>query len=583
MNIMNLIPQKEYERLKNKNQPKQPDSKLSNRSENIINSTGRMQNACISQLNQTKVEHGGKQTIINNCKQNENDDDDDGASNIDTKIKFPEDDTFDNIGSDKVDIGKQTSKDESINNSGDDQITDTAHSNLNDNARDSNANNMDSEREDDVISSNIENDVISSNIGNDIDNLTGDKLPDNLDYNGENLSPITETEENTPALGIGAQKSGSDQPNDDNIEKAPVEDGSEELNKELELTSSEGDSRVANNDDATIQDKMLPPASSSSLDDKYEIWRDRNQYKADSEIWQNDDESEEGSDSDSNGKTDVITRTAPYRYARNPYFKMKSKSKKPSVVITRRSTPYSKMRTATTGGFKKTNTIVSAHSKDNFRTPIQTISIPSHDHTMEKTVNDHIGYSGNDANQVKIQGQTRSKKFVKKRKKITAVTPAAAESENKREIEEMLQKEIEAARRDIEETTLDEEDVTNQKEKKASRKRTVNDWLPAKVQGRVSVKEKLKTRSQNFREKMRDDQLDKRRNSKVKVSTQYDNIPAIADIESLSRKRGAKFSKQVGENAANKIIDDLLDPKRPKLRPQTPRISNYTIWNQQRK
>lgn len=590
MNIMKLIPQKEYERMKEKNSP------ISTKRAAQIN-PNEEKNTCINQLNQTKVEDGGRQTIINTCKK---DDDGRDAPDFNTKVDFPDDNTFDNIDRSKPSLES-----------------------------DDDAKSISQIKERDLDDKNTSADEVIANI----DNLTGNKLADNLDYEVD--SPEIAEGKKTP-LPYDMSREGEEG-------NSPDDKGQDIRDDKTELEKKENDEPNLNNipntqDEEKQSAKILPSTTSPNLDEKYEVWKDRNQYNYDSELWQNENDDNKTkqslTDDPENEKDDIDDEDdREYKNPRNPKLRLSPQRKKPEV-IKKRTTPYSRTRKTATGGLKKTRSLVSTYLKPNSKTPVENMSIPSSNHSIEKIANQHIDYSSDNPKSERTKPKS-DKGAVKKTSRAKKKTKPDSDSEQmkKKEIELMLQKEIGRLNEDRQNTIqtkggakkptriikkkdnmqLDDEqmkkreielmlkreiDKLSEKEeseiglnadkldytlnnnesdniKKSSRKRTDKDWLPAKVQGRVALKAKLKTRAQNVRENMRNKELDNRRNIKPSVSVQYDT-PEMTDLT-----RPLKKTNQ--DEEANKIIEDLLDPKRPKLIPKTPKISNYTIWNQHRK
>ena len=298
MNIMNLIPQKEYDRLKSRNTKLDVNNEKrapSSKSENTMkNST------CVNQLNQTKVEDGGRQTIINTC--NQNSEPDNKELDVNTVIDFPDDQTFNNINNKSQELNSPINE-QPLEDDDNTQKIDTKNS--------------------------LNEDINTESS----DNLTGDRLPDNLDFLENIPDRISEDEEEPDKKEKEKEKdllpydTGQSDIRYDKIEQK-TNDDNQNLNDDLQK-SEENNAQSSD---------ILPPASSSNLDDKYELWKDRNQYNYDSEIWQDDTNTDNNNDIKDDTKDlpnnnqdddDVVTSgNKQYKNPRNPNLKLAQQKKK---------------------------------------------------------------------------------------------------------------------------------------------------------------------------------------------------------------------------------------------------------------
>ena len=579
---MKLIPNREYEKLKEvqkKNGSNTIDSNLTDKKHcNTIN-----------QLNQTKVEDGGKQTIINNCSQKEGEIDPEDLENIPS---FPKNSDFNFINDDKTEfqgetatpsriINQEDKRDSSEREYEENEKSDTPEDNEQENYENNDQNNPEeSDSNADNLAENVPPDSQA-------DNLVGNTIPDNLDLETDKIESSSE-EGNMSSNAIAPISSA-----DENMTPTSTLD-KEKIAQQNPQFEGQGEKKETSSTD------KQPSRLSTSLDDKYDLWKAQNDFRTDPELW--DAEIKEPNEKElstkkaaKNVQSELSENTQPYKNPRNPTLKIRQ-TKKRLVLQNEKKTPYSKLKKTKSGGLKKSNTLVTTHFKTDSKIPVETVSIPSN-HPIEKTVNEHTqpqktttegekspGKSGDIESEIDM---LLKNDVLEKKNKVKKDGKVSKKQTNKIK-ENKIMAEVESILKQNKSREKAPQKAAEEK-KKASRKRTEDDWLPAKQQGRQELKSKLKTRSQKQREKMRQEKLDDKRMMKLGVQYQSDGeIEQIADIKKRPYNNKAKArstdaaqdstknKKEAEEADSNTIIDDLLDPKRPKM-------TNYTIWNQYRK
>ena len=571
MNIMNLIPQSEYEKLKNLKEKKifsNTESKKNNIQNYDSTNKNKDNSYNINQLNQTKVEDGGKQTIINTCGKQ-----DLTQSDIDSQIEFPKNETFNSI--DGID-----------NNSYNDSLIDYNY----DEKKEENINELDTPPNN---SKSQEDSFINTNAYNEKEQIDSPAITIASDEDDGQIEPEQPINKQSEDLSI------------DNLDKTPdnfdiqITDGNltspleskktsiDDVDKLITSLSKPEVDKNAREDDT--EESQLPSPTSVNPDDKYKLWKSRTKFASDPNLWELNKNSIPKEDKSKNIGNSNVSFKVPSRTKqlsnerKKPYIKRQTNKKplpidtsgksvtnynnpiNPDLAITtenstnyknksrmqkKRQTPYSKSKTASAGGFKKNNILVATTSKSNKNIPIETITIESSDQESENKVNK------NTTSEVNVIEP--GKDMVKKGASNNLKTQQKSES-------------------DVNTSTIKQDKKVEMDipKKQVSRKRTDEDWLAPKDQTRPILKNKIRTRAKTSRDNARENYIAKKRNIVVR-SIADEDIPQIANIV---KKRLPPQS----DTDDNRIIEDLLDPKRPKLASKNSRLKNYAIWNQIRK
>ena len=360
MNIMTLIPQSEYKRLvENKSDKimgsaqskiqkiysKDPDTNIKN---DASNNTRPCSN--VNQLNQTKIEDGGKQTIINTCKPTSSDDTDQNSD-----ISFPSDSAFNNISSSES--NPEIDKDQSENQNKESNDKDTIE----------NQNEENQETTEGYNEPNNNQQNISQNEGS-INNQDIINIP-----NG------AEPEENNKDINSRPEENNRDM---DNLVGRMLADNlntEEEKNINQEIDVNENNNLEETNSDipapSNIEDTQktlvkLPSSLSLNHDDKYKLWQEQKKYTMDPELWDNIKTLDAPGDAkDQNQETNIVVdsqndnindnadptgKNIPsFNNPINPLLKIQSRKYKKDKSIKKVVTPYSKTKSTASGTFKK--------------------------------------------------------------------------------------------------------------------------------------------------------------------------------------------------------------------------------------